>query len=119
MWQDQWERGHIAAGPANRFIWHYEPNFPIDRIANKRDALELFTSDREAWTEEGEPDRFDDMLNEPIREPIVLVDTGTIGYIWDGNHRVAASILTNRSTISAYVGIAKPIEKHRSTAWNQ
>jgi hypothetical protein len=105
QYQNQFETGHVATGPASRFKWRYEPTYPLSKIAYQRDAIDLFRQDQQAWTEEGEPDRYDDLLNEPIRQPIILVEVGTLSYIWDGNHRVAASLLTNRHTIPAYVGI--------------
>lgn len=104
QYQDQFESGHVATGPAGRFTWREEPNYPLNRIANTHDTIELFLSDQRAWAAEGEPDRFDDMLYETILEPVVLVEIGGLTYIWDGNHRVAASLLTRRTTIPAYVG---------------
>lgn len=104
QYQDQFEAGHVATGPASRFLWHYEPNYPLNRIANTLDAIELFQSDQQAWAEEGEPDRYDDLLHQPIRQPVIVVEIGGLTYIWDGNHRIAASLLTHRTIIPAYVG---------------
>ena len=102
--QDQWEEGHVAAGPATRFSWREEPNFPIDRIAGKHNIVQYFERDQKAWAEDGDPGYYDDMLNEPIQEPVIVVQIGGLAYLWDGNHRIAASILTGRTTIPAYVG---------------
>lgn len=107
QYANQFEETHVATGPASRFNWRYEPHYGLDRIAYKKDAVELFKSDQKAWADDGDPHRYDDLLNEPIHEPIVIVEIGGLSYIWDGNHRVAASLLTNRSTIPAYVGVLK------------
>ena len=107
QYQDQWETAHVAAGPVSRFSWHYDPKYPLGRIAYTRGVIELFQSDQRAWVEEGEPDRYNDLLKEPIQQPVILVELGGLTYIWDGNHRIAASLLTHRTTIPAYVGTLK------------
>lgn len=99
-WQGQFgDDGHIAEGPASRFKWRYEANYPIARIADKREIRAYFERHRE----DGKPEYYDS-FNKPISEPVVLVEIGNISYLWDGNHRIAACLLTDRHTVPAYVG---------------
>lgn len=106
-YQDQWEQGHVAAGPASRFEWHFDPKYPLNNIHGKRDAVQFFQEDQTDRASEGQPDYYNFMLKQLIDEPIFLVQPNTLAYIWDGNHRVGASILTHRNTIPAYVGVPK------------
>lgn len=57
------------------------------------------------WADEGDPERFDCILQEPIQEPVVVaVEVNGRAYLWDGNHRVGGSLLTGRKTVPAIVG---------------
>lgn len=106
---DQFEKGHRAAGPADRFVWHYDPAYPMARFANdKARIIEFMRNEIQAWAEEGEPDRFDDMLGVPIKEPIIVVEVDGASYTWDGNHRLGAAFLNDATTIPAIIGVPKP-----------
>lgn len=49
--------------PDSEIFWRDEPNFPIDRIVKIDDIVACFERDRKAWAENGEPDKYDSMLN--------------------------------------------------------
>lgn len=106
QWQDQWETGHPAAGPASRFCWNLETSYPIDRIRDRTRTQWRVWMDREIrmWAREGDPERFDDELRNPIREPVVVVEMEGRAYVWDGNHRIGGSVVADRMVVPAIVG---------------
>lgn len=95
-----------AGMPADRYEWHYDPAYPLDRIAcGPWD--EWMKEEIKMWAEEGQPDRYDDMFDRPIEEPIVITQVNGQGWLWDGCHRVGASVLQGLKTIPAIVGRPK------------
>ncbi len=48
---------------------------------------------------------FEDLANNPIREPIVITLIGSTPYIWDGWHRIAAAIVNNKGTLPVIYAI--------------
>lgn len=87
----------------NDYDWRFEPEYPISNLNPEVDKIE--------WMKEeinmGEPDRFDDLISEPIRDPIIVIEVNDTGEIVDGWHRTVACCLTGRKTIPAFVGVLK------------
>ena len=48
---------------------------------------------------------YDEMLDSPIEEAVVVVDLGSRTASWDGYHRVAAAFSKGDSTVPAIVGV--------------
>jgi hypothetical protein len=94
-----------AEFPKEAYHWTYEPNYPLDRLGDYWE--EWWEEELKMWADEGQPDRYDDELKNEIREPIIAVEVDGKGYIWDGCHRTAASIVTGRKTIPAFIGRIK------------
>lgn len=106
----QW--GHVRAplvsqkGPFLSAEYMVEPNGrPFDAVAWSAE----YTAVKQAWAEQGEPDRFDDMegwwLSSPHEEPMILVE-GADGKIhkWDGFHRIGISMTHGATHVPAVVG---------------
>lgn len=107
IYNDQWENDHPAGQPADTFFWEEIKEYPVQKFneMSLTEWLLWFKAELEIWAQEGQPDRFDDMLNEDISTPVIGVDLGDKGiYIWDGYHRIAASITAGRSFIPAIIG---------------
>lgn len=103
---DQYIIGEPGFANPETLDWFIVPNYPIERLVDKVD-LEWFTQERKMWLEEGQPERFNDMINNPIIEEIIIYDNGIQGYTWDGNHRVGATLYKGLTSIKAIVGIKK------------
>jgi hypothetical protein len=104
--------GLVMPGPTEAMLkavdydWHFEPAYPVVRICLS-DWEEWWKEETEMWAEEGQPDRYADMLDRPIEEPIIVVDVGGKGYLWDGCHRTAAATVRHLPTLPAIVGTPK------------
>jgi hypothetical protein len=85
--------------------WRYVENFPLSFLQHHGD-------DWQGWLEgeirdfelAGDDRGYRAMLGEPIVEAIVVLMVDGKGYIWDGWHRTAASIVSGRTHIKAIVG---------------
>jgi hypothetical protein len=99
------EDGYCNPKQAN---WQYVDKFELEQLAH----LMGDASEWKAWLDaELAMDRDDELhrdwdrlLVEPIEEEVVILVRDDKGYIWDGWHRVAASIVSGRTTIKAIVG---------------
>lgn len=110
LWQGaMYDESHAAGKPAPAYNWHYIEAYPIDRITDKpTDWVEWLKEEQAMWAADGDPERYDGLLNEPIREAVCLIDIeGFGGYLWDGYHRTAATVTKGGKTIRAIVGIPK------------
>jgi hypothetical protein len=56
------------------------------------------------WREEGQPDRYADMFDRPIEEPIIVVEIDGVAYLWDGCHRTGAAVTRGLTDLPAIVG---------------
>lgn len=100
---------------ASDFNWHFDPAFPLDKVAfeegtpeSRETWIEFMKDEIEMWKEEGQPDRFDDLLHEDIHTAIVLhIGSDGRGYVWDGCHRTGATAMKGLPTIAAIVGVRK------------
>lgn len=96
--------GEVGHAPTESLQWYVVDNYPLNRIWNRPDA-EWFAAERAMHAEDGRPEMYDDMLSEPILEPIIVRQADGLGYIWDGWHRTAASVVLGRDSIIALVGV--------------
>lgn len=82
-------------------------NYPIERLIHLMDTLEewkvWFNDEVKGLSDIRGEDYFEDMLKNPIREPVYISEIDGKAYIWDGWHRVAASIKAGRLTLPAAV----------------
>ncbi|WOB06453.1 LPD38 domain-containing protein [Piscinibacter gummiphilus] len=115
MYADQYADGEPGHADPKGLQWLEVSDYPISRLRDAVDA-EWFRAEQQMWADEGEPDRFDDMLNQPIANPVVLYDDGNGGWTWDGNHRIGAALTKGRATIRALVGV--PREQIKSAIGN-
>ena len=113
QYADQFEAGHPAAGPASRFGWTLEM-ITIDQITDAPDA-DWMKAEIDMWAEEGEPDRFQDLLTEEIRSPVVAVAVEGGLFLWDGLHRIGALAMTGRKEIQAMIGRPMVLEPEPPT----
>jgi len=115
-YSDEFGDGHPAAVEPEDRQWTYDPAFPLADLAdpdgqtfNPAVWSAEYRSVKQAWAEQGEPDRFDDMerwwLSSPQEEPVLLVE-GADGkiYKWDGFHRIGISALHGVPHVPAIVG---------------
>lgn len=95
-------------GRASDYEWRYEPNYPMAKFGSSSEWSEWMREEIKMWAEEGQPDRYDDEVANPIREPVIAVEVDGKATLWDGNHRVGGSAIAARPTIPAVIGTAKP-----------
>jgi hypothetical protein len=86
--------------------WRFDPHLSISELGPEQGWLTLIQEDIQNWTEEGQPNRFRDMIRHRIRMPIVVLVRDEQHYVWDGAHRIGASLLAGRTTIPAVIGAA-------------
>jgi hypothetical protein len=103
MTEDQYEKGHIATGPAERFAWKYVPEYPISKFGTAKEWKEYFKGELE-----GVDGQWEELLNEYVRDtsiaPVVVVQVNNQAYLWDGSHRVGAAATVGLKHIAAIVG---------------
>lgn len=97
--------------PRSEIQWQYEPEFDASRLLSImsteewkdwiRDEIEMATVELE------DPDRWGQLLEQDITEPVVLFDhpDGTLR-IWDGWHRSASTIAKGEKSLKAVFGTA-------------
>lgn len=104
MYADQYNPGEPGHADPRSLRWLEVGDYPIDRLLDAVDT-QWFLAEQQMWADEGEPDRFADMLRSPIAVPVVIFDDGTGGWTWDGNHRIGAVLTKGQRTIRALVGV--------------
>lgn len=103
--EDIWVEEKPISLDTNKIIWSFNPVYPLDKLGKKEDWIEWFRKEQIMWSKEGQPNRYDNMLNTQIEEAIVVVEYDNNSYLWDGNHRTGASFLNNFKNIPTIVGI--------------
>ena len=95
-----------AGGPAEKWNWEFQPGFPLEALCQHEWNRWIAWTKQEIqiWTDEGEPFRFQPLLENPIEEPVVIVWVKNKYHIWDGHHRIGCSIFAGRSSIPAIIG---------------
>jgi hypothetical protein len=101
---DQYSPGEPGHADPKTLQWFSVPDYPIARL-NDAPGADWFRDEQEMWADEGEPERYNDMLDRPIFVPIVVYETPDGGWLWDGNHRVGACAIRGLATVPALVGI--------------
>lgn len=94
---------------AEAYDWVFCPDYPISRLELGVKGMAVWMHDEILmWADEGQRDRYADMLGEaPIEDAVVVGDAGGRGYIWDGWHRCGACAIRGVSTVPAVVGIER------------
>jgi hypothetical protein len=125
-WEDQ-----LGGSQPEDYDWQFLPFLPLDGIWPKERAEAYWDEEREnALENTGDPGYWDHLLDEAIRDPIVIAFSPAerrsrwdgnhretagrklpfVWSIWDGNHRAAACVLTGRKGVHAVVGIRKGMD---------
>jgi len=105
--QFAYDISHPAYGKVAAFEWTFDPRYRLAKTGQRRQWIAFHRAERNAWNEEGQPDRFDDMdraIKDGSIYPIYVVEHKGVGYVWDGNHRVASAVAMGRTTLPAWVG---------------
>ncbi len=99
----------VACLPADQYDWSHDPAYPVDKFSGDKDAMiKWMKREIRIWAQEGDEDRFTDLLTDPeIYEPVVATEIDGRAYLWDGNHRVGASHMIGRPTVPAFIGRLK------------
>lgn len=69
----------------------------ISLMDNKNNWNEWFNNEIQLLKDIKGADYFYDLLENPIREPVLITIVNNKIYIWDGWHRIAASIISNKT----------------------
>lgn len=105
--------GATPVGSAKLFDWKFVQDYPLSDIEDFDEMAEWMQQEIKMWAQEGQPDRYNDEITNPIREPIILYHSRVKGgQILDGMHRVGGSAIKGAKTIPAIVGTIK--KKQRS-----
>lgn len=95
-------------------LWRFDKNFNVQRLLPLMDTVDEFQS---WWNDEVEilgdvkgECYFNDLLSNEIREPIIISIIDSRIFVWDGWHRIAASVITGKTTIPVIFGV--PITKN-------
>lgn len=94
--------------PAHTYSWRYVDEFPIALIDEASfNWRGWFEDEVRMWADEGQPHRYDELVEGPILEAVVLVEYAGRAWLWDGCHRTAASVVAGRDYVPAIVGTPK------------
>jgi hypothetical protein len=109
VWSDQYREGEAGYLEPVHATWTADNHYPLSLIAptpeKRQDWIEFIDAEVKMWAEEGEPDRFDDLLDGEIHTHVVILVRDGEHYVWDGNHRVGAAIKAGATTIPAIIGV--------------
>lgn len=90
---------------ADAYHWTYEPAYPVSKIHPGPEAwADWMKEEIKMWGEEGEPNRYGDMFDRPIEEPIIIIEVDGKAWLWDGCHRTGAAAMRKLPTLPAIVG---------------
>lgn len=99
------EPGHC---PPDQASWRFEASLDLQPFLHLFGDLDgwraWFEEELQADEAEALGRYWKDLLEEPIREEVIVLLRQGKGYIWSGWHRIAACLLTGRSTLKAIVG---------------
>lgn len=127
FYDDQFSPGHPGHISPTEAVWTFHPAFPLERLTGHtggigpeaREAwIEWFFDEVEMWSEEGQPDRYTDLLTETIKVPVIAFDDGERAWLWDGNHRVGATHTLEGRTLPAIIGTKKTVRAINSQMSN-
>lgn len=99
--------GAASTHPVEYYDWHYVERCPTSIIVHYDAMAKWMDGEIKMWAEEGQPDRYDDEINNPIREPVLLVNKHNGLDIVDGRHRVGGAAKRGDAHVPAYIGVPK------------
>lgn len=85
--------------PADELRWLIVENYPVARLAG--------LPDRQWWEQEqaASGGRWSELESQDVILPVVIMDDGQAGHVWDGYHRATATVLRGKATLPAIVGV--------------
>ncbi|KAF1702898.1 hypothetical protein CSC66_08985 [Pseudoxanthomonas kaohsiungensis] len=91
--------GDAGYAPADELRWLIVDNYPVARLAG--------LPDRQWWEQEqaGSGGRWSELESQDVILPVVIMDDGQAGHVWDGYHRATATVLRGKATLPAIVGV--------------
>lgn len=96
-----------------RTLWRFKENFNVKDLPPLLGTKEEFQSwwDDEVLTlsEVRDDCYFNDLLSNEIREPVIITIIDSRIYVWDGWHRIAASVISGKATIPAIYAVPSDI----------
>jgi hypothetical protein len=100
--------------PRYKLRWEPHPVFPVAVFQPDREALLSWMNKdlRELDKDDEQRSVYLDMIENPIRSPVVLLPVGGSLHILDGAHRLAASMISERKTIPAFILRLEPVVAH-------
>ncbi len=104
-WSDQFPPGNPGHCSPQNAHWTYDPQFDLSCTGSAEDWIPWFEQECQWADEDGREDAYADMLVGDIVDPIVVVLSDGIGYVWDGNHRVGATFARGQHHLKAIVGL--------------
>ena len=111
MWQD--ESGHVRLVGIE---WRFEKDYLLSHLGTQKEWCKWFVKVIGEAVKEGRVDYYDDMIERPIEEPILIFEDGPKAELLDGNHRTGASFFKGCKTIRAIVGRrSKQLERREAT----
>ncbi|MFW5872262.1 MAG: hypothetical protein ACOCUT_04070 [bacterium] len=109
VYDNQYSEGDEGYINPEKLQWIEILDYPIERLHDAPDA-KWFIAEQEMWAKDGQPERYNDMLDREIVDHIIVYDNGEGGYIWDGNHRIGARLFLGETTVKAFVGVAPELK---------
>ena len=85
--------------------WTEYTHFDLSVLGEAENWKEWFREEQRMWAMDGDPARYDSLLKEEIIEPVVILKRDDTYYVWDGNHRIGASLTKGEYLIKAIVGV--------------
>jgi hypothetical protein len=102
---DEDSEGFIDPSLADWFLVEsYNYKYLISLMGNIESWKEWLEDEIESLKDIRGQEYFDDLKNNPIREPIIITIIGNTPYIWDGWHRLASAIVMGKN-LPVIVGI--------------
>ncbi|MFP3637543.1 hypothetical protein [Paraburkholderia sp. SIMBA_054] len=105
MWKDQFPKDQPGFCEPCHAYWKVDLAFALTKLGDATEWIRFFDAEVSMWAAEGDPGRFDNMLDAPITEPVVVLQRSGKHYVWDGNHRIGASFKRGLTSIPAIVGV--------------
>jgi hypothetical protein len=105
-WSDQYDIGDQERPVASsKMVWEFVEQYPLSLVTGTvEDWQKWFSEEQEMVVEDGREGYYDDIIEKPIHQPVVLCEIEGTAHIWDGNHRVGGSHAVGRLSIPAIVG---------------
>ena len=91
---DNFVPGDEGFAESDTLDWYRVERYPVSRLQLVPDA---------AWLQEENAQlegRYHDMMDGQITSPVILMDDGHAGWIWDGYHRAAAALAAGVASVT-------------------